>query len=81
MKRFFIILLLGLGCMAYAGAQQVCKVKGVVTDVTGETITYATAGASQGDKVVRRVAANADGAFTRNLARGQKYILPATSIG
>ena len=67
--------------MAYAGAQQVCKVKGVVTDVTGETIPYATAGASQGDKVVRRVAANADGAFTIELDRGKKYILTVTSIG
>ena len=58
-----------------------CKVKGVVTDVTGETIPYATASASQGDKVVRRVAANADGAFTIELDRGKKYILTVTSIG
>ena len=58
--------------MAYATAQQVCKVKGVVADVTGETIPYATMSASQGDKVVRRVAANVGGVFTKELARGKK---------
>ena len=67
--------------MAYATAQQVCKVKGVVADVTGETIPYATMSASQGDKVVRRVAANVDGAFTIELDRGKKYLLTVTSIG
>ena len=67
--------------MAYATAQQVCKVKGVVADVTGETIPYATMSASQGDKVVRRVAANVDGVFTIELDRGKKYLLTVTSIG
>ncbi len=81
MKRFFILFVICV-CGAWcAYAQQNCKVTGIVADNLGETIPYATVSATQGDKTVRRMAADVDGKFVIELPQGKEYTLTITSVG
>ena len=50
-----IALLLFLLCTFSVYAQSDCKVQGVVVDVSGETVPYATVGAYQGKKNITRL--------------------------
>ncbi len=79
MQKIFLSLFMLCSVVAYA--QSDCKVTGVVTDATGETVPYATVGAYQGKKNITRLAANAEGAFAMTLKQGETYIFEITSVG
>ncbi len=82
MKKIFLLtILLFVTNILGVVAQSTCRVSGVVCDAMGETIPYATIGAYQNSKDVKRMAAGADGEFVMELPQSKTYVIEITSIG